>query len=103
MKKLLKCSSLMTLIALPSIAQAAETVTFTYDAKGRVVNTVRTGGPLNGATTTVKYDKADNRTNVTVVNSPAGSGNGQGGGATVGTTIYVVVPLNGYTLIPIRQ
>lgn len=90
-------------VANASAAYAQETTTYTYDAKGRVTNTARSGGPSNGTNTAYQYDPADNRTNVTVSGSPNGTGNGSGSGATAGTTLYVVVPLNGYTLIVINR
>jgi hypothetical protein len=52
------------------IAHATETVTYTYDAKGRLVKVERTGTVNNGVTTTYTHDKADNRTNVKTVGSP---------------------------------
>ena len=53
------------LAALPIAAQATETVTYTYDAKGRLEKVVHTGTVNNNLTTTYSHDKADNRTNVT--------------------------------------
>lgn len=48
-------------IALFSGTAAAETVTYTYDAQGRVVTVKHTGGPSNGVKTDYEYDAADNR------------------------------------------
>ncbi|HMG47565.1 MAG TPA: hypothetical protein VK614_08920 [Allosphingosinicella sp.] len=48
-------------------AMAAETITYSYDARGRLVKVVRTGSVNNNVTATYSYDKADNRTNVNVV------------------------------------
>jgi hypothetical protein len=84
-------------------AYAQETTTYTYDAKGRVVGVVRSGGPSSGTNTQYQYDKADNRTNVTVSGSANGTGGGTGGGASASTTLYVVVPLNGFSLIVVQQ
>lgn len=53
------------LASLPIAARATETVTYTYDAKGRLVKVVHTGTVNNNLTTTYSTDKADNRTNVT--------------------------------------
>lgn len=50
--------------------QAAEAITYTYDAKGRLVKVERTGTVNNGVTTTYSHDKADNRSNVKTVGSP---------------------------------
>lgn len=49
---------------LASAASATETVSYTYDAKGRLVKVERTGTVNNNVTTTYTHDKADNRTNV---------------------------------------
>jgi hypothetical protein len=50
---------------------ASETITYTYDARGRVKQIARTGTPTinNGVTTNYVYDKADNRTNKTTTGS----------------------------------
>lgn len=53
-----------------SAAIAGETVTYTYDAKGRLVKVVRTGTVNNNVTYDYTLDKANNRTNVKVTNSP---------------------------------
>lgn len=75
------------LLALISqTASAAETISYTYDALGRLVKVTHTGGVNNGVNANYTYDKADNRTNVTVTAPP----------------LYIVVPLNGYTLIKIH-
>lgn len=55
-------------IAMPSVA--AETITYTYDAKGRLVKVVRTGTVNNNVTIDYEHDKADNRTRLKVINSP---------------------------------
>lgn len=50
-------------------ARAAETITYTYDAQGRVIQ-VRSTGSANGpSTTTYTYDKAHNRVSATTVKS----------------------------------
>ena len=51
-------------------ASAAETITYVYDARGRLVQVVRTGTINNGVTTSYTIDKADNRTNKTTTGSP---------------------------------
>jgi hypothetical protein len=50
----------------PSAASATETITYTYDARGRLIKVVHTGNVNNNNQACYKYDKADNRTNVTV-------------------------------------
>lgn len=48
-------------------ALASETITYTYDARGRLVKVERKGTVNNNVSADYKYDKADNRTNVNVV------------------------------------
>jgi YD repeat-containing protein len=50
--------------ALSSSAHATETITYTYDARGRLVKVVHTGTVNNNNQACYKYDKADNRTQV---------------------------------------
>jgi YD repeat-containing protein len=49
---------------LGSIAEAAETITYTYDARGRLVKVERAGTVNNNVVTEYTLDKADNRTKV---------------------------------------
>tara|TARA_R110000868_G_scaffold162329_12_gene393484 strand:+ start:3058 stop:3258 length:201 start_codon:yes stop_codon:yes gene_type:complete len=48
-------------LALTAPAFAAETVTYTYDAHGRVIKVVHSGSVNNGVTTDYIYDDAGNR------------------------------------------
>lgn len=73
-------------MAFVSAAHASETKTYSYDALGRLVTTTTSGTVNNGATVTTGYDPADNRTSYVVTNS---------------VSKVVVVPLNGFTVIPI--
>ena len=59
------------LAATPVAVQATETVTYTYDAKGRLVKVVHAGTVNNSLTTTYSHDKANNRTNVTTTGAPS--------------------------------
>jgi len=52
--------------AAATAALANETVTYTYDARGRLVKVERSGSVNNNVKAEYKYDKADNRTNVNV-------------------------------------
>jgi YD repeat-containing protein len=72
--------------AMVNSAQATEAAIYRYDARGRLVEVKQSGGPADGATTTYSHDGADNRTNVTVV----------------AKVRAVVVPLNGFTVIPLN-
>ena len=47
-------------------AWAAETITYTYDSRGRLVKVERSGTVNNNVQAEYKYDRADNRTNVNV-------------------------------------
>ena len=60
----------LTLVLLSVAADAAETITYTYDARGRVIAVVRTGTVNNNVNRTYTIDKADNRTNKTTTGSP---------------------------------
>ena len=53
-----------------SPGHAGETITYTYDAKGRLVKVVHTGTINNNVQTTYNHDKADNRKNTTTTGSP---------------------------------
>ena len=57
------------LVGVAGSAAATETITYTYDAKGRLVKVVRTGTVNNNVTVEYTHDKADNRTRVKVTNS----------------------------------
>jgi hypothetical protein len=61
---------LAAFIAVPSVAVAAETITYTYDARGRLVKVVRTGTVNNNVQTVYTHDKANNRKTVVVTGSP---------------------------------
>ena len=67
----LVCASLAC--SLGSAAAATETITYTYDAKGRLIKVERSSTVNNGVTTQYTHDKADNRSNVTVTGSPNNS------------------------------
>ena len=53
-------------VAAAATSRAAETIKYTYDARGRLVKVERTGTVNNNVKADYKYDKAQNRTNVTV-------------------------------------
>ena len=78
-------------MAFAAPTHAVETVTYSYDALGRLVTSSVSGGPSAGVNTAIAYDPADNRTNYQVTGStqlPPG-------------TTFIVLPLNGYTVIPV--
>lgn len=51
-------------------ASASETITYTYDARGRVTQVARSGSVNNGVATAYAYDHGDNRTNKTTSGAP---------------------------------
>ena len=65
-KKALLMSLALTTVFASSAAFADETITYTYDARGRLVKVVHTGTSNNNNQACYTYDKADNRTNVKV-------------------------------------
>ena len=73
--------------AMPAAANASETTTYAYDALGRVVTVAHSGSVNNGLQAQYTYDPADNRTNVTVTGASR--------------QVVIVVPLNGFTVIPV--
>jgi hypothetical protein len=61
----------LTIAGVTAGAIASETITYTYDARGRLVKVVRSGTVNNNVQAEYKYDKADNRTNVNVTSPNA--------------------------------
>jgi uncharacterized protein RhaS with RHS repeats len=76
----------VALLLSGAAAHASETISYAYDAQGRLVTATHTGTVNNNVTATYSFDLADNRTNVTIFNA---------------ASRVIVVPLNGLTVIPI--
>lgn len=59
-------------LTVAAAAMASETITYTYDARGRLVRVAHSGSINNNVSANYSYDKADNRAAVNVVspNSP---------------------------------
>ena len=53
-----------------SAAHAGDSVSYAYDAKGRLVKVVHTGTVNNSIQTICSHDKADNRSNVNATGVP---------------------------------
>lgn len=70
MKHIRTVISGLCLFGIAPGATATETITHSYDAKGRLVKVVRTGTVNNNVTTEYEHDKADNRTRLKTTNSP---------------------------------
>jgi hypothetical protein len=52
------------------VARASETISYSYDTRGRLKQVSHSGSVNNGVTTTYTHDKADNRTNKTTSGAP---------------------------------
>lgn len=52
------------------IATASETITYTYDAKGRLVSVAHSGSVNNNVVSNYAFDHADNRTIQNVTGAP---------------------------------
>jgi YD repeat-containing protein len=57
--------ALLVLLALATVAYASETITYKYDARGRLIQVSHSGSVNNNVVTNYSYDKADNRNVVT--------------------------------------
>ena len=60
----------LAMLGIAAMAMAAETITYTYDARGRLIRVQHSGSVNNGVNTNYVYDKADNRTNKTTSGAP---------------------------------
>jgi hypothetical protein len=58
------------LVAAAGVASASETITYTYDAKGRLILVQHAGTVNNNVFANYTFDHADNRTNVKVTGAP---------------------------------
>lgn len=56
----------LAIVSATAAAIASETITYRYDARGRLVAVARTGSVNDNVTANYAYDKADNRTSVTI-------------------------------------
>jgi hypothetical protein len=67
MKTNLKVMAVLALLGLAAPASATETITYTYDALGRVIKVVHTGTVNSNLKVCYTLDAADNRTKVVTV------------------------------------
>lgn len=87
-------------VAVSTASQAQDKTTYTYDVLGRLKDAVSSGS--QNTTTEIRYDPAGNRTSYTVTGATDGHGDP---GALAGNPQrkrFVVVPLNGFTIIPLQ-
>lgn len=67
-RAMLTCSA--AALAISAAAQASETISYSYDARGRLVKVVHSGSVNNGVQTVYNHDRADNRTQVKTTGAP---------------------------------
>jgi hypothetical protein len=84
--------SILLCTAGPTLA--AETITYTYDALGRLTSTASSGSVNNGISTTIGYDPAGNRSNYVSGTGGGGGGSGGGGGGGGGGGTSSMTPIN---------
>lgn len=62
----------IAMLTATAMASASETINYSYDARGRLVQVKHSGTVNNNVSATYTYDKAGNRNNLNVVspNSP---------------------------------
>jgi hypothetical protein len=71
MKKLeILAAAGIALAAMAAAAYASETLTYSYDARGRLVRVQHNGSVNANVSTNYTYDKADNRTLKNVTGAP---------------------------------
>lgn len=70
MRKVEKALIAAAALGVAAAAIAAETITYRYDARGRLIKVERSGTVNNNVNASYGYDKADNRTNKTVTGVP---------------------------------
>ena len=66
MSRLSRSSILLAVALMASPAWSGETTTYAYDALGRLTGVGTAGGPASGQASSIAYDPAGNRSNVTV-------------------------------------
>lgn len=77
----LSATTALALLAA-SAAEASETITYSYDARGRLIQVSHSGTVNDGIVSSYSYDRADNRTNAT-------QGTGGGGLACSGASFSI--------------
>jgi YD repeat-containing protein len=56
----------ISIAALAAATAATETINYSYDARGRLVQVRRSGSVNNNVTANYTYDRANNRTNLNI-------------------------------------
>ena len=91
-----RCLGMAALLAASGLANAqpaaaAETINYTYDAKGRLVKVAHSGTVNNNVMVDYGHDKADNRTVKKVTGAPTSAAR------------FLFVPIGGMQPIPINR
>lgn len=76
----------LMLIGLASKVSADETITYGYDARGRLITAASSGSGASNRTTSYGFDAADNRVSVT----------------TTGSSL-IVLPIGGLRVVPLAS
>jgi 3-phosphoglycerate kinase len=69
-KRIVEFLAIGVLIAAAGIASASETITYSYDAKGRLILVSHAGTVNNNVIANYTFDTADNRKNLKVTGAP---------------------------------
>lgn len=74
MKTKARITLALSALAAPASLPASETIIYTYDALGRLVNASTSGTVNNGLSASTSYDPAGNRASQSVTGGAGGSG-----------------------------
>ena len=70
MRRLIIIAGTSAALSWATAAVASETITYSYDARGRLTQVAHSGSVNNGVSTSYSHDKAHNRTNKTTTGAP---------------------------------
>jgi hypothetical protein len=102
MRKTLCTLVLTTSLASPAIG--GETISYSYDARGRLINAARSGSINDGLSTSYQFDKADNRVGYTASGGSGQPGTGTGGVSPAPGAAAAIIPSSGgYRTLPFSR
>lgn len=82
-------------------ALATENVVYKYDALGRLIDSVVTGGPASGIQTVVDYDPSGNRSNYSVTGAPPALAISNSAAVVEGGTLLFAVTRSGNSMVAV--